>query len=94
MSIGMAADYFKINDHKPLQDRSIISCSPHILKLFLRLRKYDFKLQYSSSKDMLFSGTFSRFHLNHSELELTENSLMHHVHFVLSNLPIRETHLK
>ena len=43
---------------------------------------------------MLVSDTFSRSHLSHSKPEITEDSLIHHVHFVLSNLPISETRLK
>ena len=40
------------------------------------------------------SNTLSRSHLTHSELELTKNKLIHHVHFVLSNLPIIKTRSK
>ena len=43
---------------------------------------------------MLVSGTLSRSHWSHSEPEFTENSLIHFVDFVLSNLPISETRLK
>ena len=43
---------------------------------------------------MLVSDTFSRSHLSHSEPKFTEDSLIHHVHFVLLNLPISETRLK
>ena len=32
--------------------------------------------------------------MSHCEREFTENSLIHHVHFVLSNIPISETRLK
>ena len=43
---------------------------------------------------MLVSDTFSRSHLSHSESEFTGDSLMHHVHSVISNLPTSEIHLK
>ena len=43
---------------------------------------------------MLVSDTLSRSHLSDSEPEFTENSLIHHVHFVQSNIPISETRLK
>ena len=43
---------------------------------------------------MSVSDTLSRSHLTHSELELTKNKLIHHVHFVLSNLPIIKTRSK
>ena len=32
--------------------------------------------------------------MNHFEPEFTENILIHHIHFVLSNLPINDTRLK
>ena len=89
--------FIVINDHKPLKsifNRSIISCPPRIQKFFLRLQKYDFELHYSPGKDMLVSDTLSRSHLSRSQPEFTEDSLIHHVHSVLSNLPISETRLK
>ena len=43
---------------------------------------------------MLVSDTLSRSHLSPSKPEFTEDSLIHHVHFVLPNLPISETCLK
>ena len=88
--------FIVINDHKSLNsifNSSVMSCPPGIRKIFLRLQKYDFELQYSSVKDMPVSETLSRPHLSRSELEFTEDSLIHHVHFVLSNLPISETRL-
>ena len=89
--------FIVINDHKPLKsifNRSIISCPPRIQKLFLRLPKYNFELQYLPGKDMLVSDTLSRSQLSCSEPEFTEDSLIHHAHFVLSNLPISEARLK
>ena len=89
--------FIVINDHKPLKsifNRSIISCPPRIQKFFLRLQKHDFELQFSPGKDMLVSDTLSRSHLSRSQPEFTEDSLIHHVHSVLSNLPISETRLK
>ena len=43
---------------------------------------------------MLVSDTLSRCHLSRFEPEFIEDSLIHRVHFILSNLPIRETRLK
>ena len=86
-----------INDHKPLKsifNRLIISCPPRIQKFFLSLQKYDFELQYSPAKDMLVSDTLHRSHLSCSQPEFTKHSVIHHVHSVLSNLPISETCLK
>ena len=77
---------------KPIFNR-IISCPP-VQKFFLCLQKYDFQLQYLPNKGILVSDTLSRFDLSHSKPEFTENSLIHHVHFVLFNFPISETHLK
>ena len=63
--------------------------------MFLHLQKYDFELQYSPGKeDMLVSNTLSRSHLSLFEPKFTEDSLVEHVHFVLSKLPISETRLK
>ena len=62
-------------------------------KIFSTNAKYDLELQYPPGKDMLVSDTLSRSHLSRSKLEFT-NSLIHHVHFVLSILPISETRLK
>ena len=52
--------FIVIKDHQPLNsifNRSIISCSPCIQKFFLHFQKYDFKLQYLPSKNMLVSDT-------------------------------------
>ena len=43
---------------------------------------------------MLVSDTLSRSYFNHSKPEFTENSLIHHARFVLSNLPINEISLE
>ena len=43
---------------------------------------------------MLVSDALSRSYLSSSEPKFTEISLIHHVHFVLLNLPISETSLK
>ena len=96
--------FIVIDDHKLLKSifkRSIISFPffsflfrIRIQKFFLRLQKYDFEPQYSPGKDMLVSDTLSRSHLSDSEPKFTENSLIHHVHFVQSNIPISETRLK
>ena len=86
--------FMVINDHKLLKstfNRSILSCPPCIQKFFLCLQKYNFKVQYSPGKDMLVSDTLSRSHLSHFEPKFTDDSLIHHVHFVLSNLLISET---
>ena len=87
--------FTEINDHKQLKPifNRIISC-PAVQKFFLCLQNYDFQLQYLPNKDILVSDTLCGFHLSYSKPEFTKNSLIHHVHFVLSNFPISETHLK
>ena len=50
--------------------------------------------QFSPGKDMLVSDNLSRSHFNHSKTKFIENTLIHQVNFVLSNLPISQTHLK
>ena len=39
---------------------------------------------------MLISDTLSRSYLKNSVPEFDENSLIHHVHFIISNLPISD----
>ena len=87
--------FTEINDHKQLKPifNRIISC-PAVQKFFLCLQNYDFQLQYLPNKDILVSDTLCGFHLSYSKPEFTKNSLIHHVHFVLSNFPISETYLK
>ena len=83
--------FIAINDRKLLKsnfNRSIISCPSRIQKFFLRLQKYDLELQYSPSKNMPDSATFSRSHLLHTQPEFAEDILIHNFHFVLSNLPM------
>ena len=48
----------------------------------------------SPGKYMQVSDTISRAHINHSKPKFAENSLIHCIHFLLSNLMIIETHLK
>ena len=89
--------FIVISGHKPLKSifsRSIIFCRAHVQKFFLCLQKYNFELPYSPDKDMLVSGTLGKSHLSRYEPEFTENSLIHHVHFVISNLAISDACLK
>ena len=43
---------------------------------------------------MLVSDALSRAYMKNSKPEFDENSLIHHVHFVISNLPINKKHLE
>ena len=86
-----------INDHQPLISifsKSIVSCPSCIQKFFLRLQKYEFDLKYSPGKTMLVSDTLSRAYIKNSKPEFDENSLIHHVDFVISNLPISNERLE
>ena len=85
-----------INDHQPLKSifsRSIVTCPPRIQRFFLRLQKYDFELEYATDKTMLVSDTFSRSYLNNIKLKFDKNTLIRHVCFILSNLPISQSRL-
>ena len=80
-----------INDHQPLKSifsKSVVSCPPRIQKFFLCLQKYEFDLKYSSGKTMSVSDALSRAYMKNSKPEFDDNSIIHHVHFVISNLPI------
>ena len=80
-----------INDHQPLKSifsKSVVSCPPCIQKFFLRLQKYEFDLKYSPGKTMSVSDALSRAYIKNSKPEFDGNSIIHHVHFVISNFPI------
>ena len=62
-------------------------------KFFLRLQKYDFELEYAPGKTMLVSDTLSRSYLNKIKLEFHKDTLIRHVHFILSNVPIIQSRL-
>ena len=86
-----------INYHQQLKSiwsKFIVSCPPHIQKFFLRLQKYEFDLKYSLGKTVLVSDALSRAYIKYSKLEFDENSLIHHVHFAISNLPISNKRLE
>ena len=46
------------------------------------------------TQQRLVSDTLSKSHLIHTKSEFTENSLIHHVHFILSKFPVIETCIK
>ena len=51
-------------------------------------------MKYSPGKTMLVSDAFSQAHIKNSKPEFDENSLIHHMHFVILNLPISSKHLE
>ena len=82
------------NDCQPLKSifsRSVVTCLPRIQKIFLRLKKYNFELEYATGKTMLVSDTLSQSCLNDIRPEFDENTLIRHVHFLFLNLPISES---
>ena len=85
-------NFQKINNFFPFLFISFPNTNPEIFSTSPKVRLWTF--EYSPGKDMLVSDTLSRSHLSDSEPEFTENSLIHHVHFVQSNIPISETRLK
>ena len=52
-----------------------------------------FRAKYAPGKIMLVSNTLSRSHLNNIKPKFDENTLIRHVHFILSNLPISQSRL-
>ena len=85
-----------VNDHRPLKSifgRSMVKCPLRIQKFFFQLQKYDFELKYAPGKTMLVSDTFSRSYLNNIKRDFDEKTLIRHVHFILSNLPISQSQL-
>ena len=57
------------------------------------MQKYDFELEYAPGKTMLVSDTLSRSYSSYIKPKFDENTLIRHVHFILSNLPIIQSRL-
>ena len=86
-----------INDHQPLKlifGKFIVNCLPQIQRFFLCLQKYEFDLKYSPGKTMLVLDALSWAYIKNSKPEFDENSLIHYVHFVISNLPTSNKRLE
>ena len=79
---------------KSIFSKSIVSCPPCIRKFFLRLQKYEFDLKYSPENAILVSDALIQAYIKNSKPEFDENNLIHHVHFVISNLPINNERLE
>ena len=85
-----------INVHQPLKSifsRSIVTCPPSIQNFFLWLRKHDFELEYAPSKTKLVFNAKSWSYLNDIKPEFDENTLILHLHVILSNLTITQSRL-
>ena len=61
---------------------------------FLSLQKCECDLIYSPRKTILVSDALSQAYIKNSKPEFDENSLIHQVHFVISNLPISNERLE
>ena len=51
-------------------------------------------MKYSPGKAMLVSDALSRAYIKSSKPEFDENNLVHHLHFVISNLPFNNERLE
>ena len=51
-------------------------------------------MKYSPGKTMLVSDALSQAYIKNSKPEFDENSLIHHVHFVILNLPVSNERLQ
>ena len=74
--------------------KSIVNCLPCIQKFFLHLQKYEFDLKYSPGKTMLVSDALRQAYIKNLKPKFDENSLIHHMHFVILNLLISNEHLE
>ena len=84
------------NDHQPLKTiftKSIIECPPRIQRFFMALQKYDFKVEYEPGKYMVVSDALSRASLDEKTPEVSLNDMTHHVHCIMSNLPVSQSRL-
>ena len=86
-----------INNPQPLKSifsTSMVSCLHRIQKFFLHLQKCKFYLKYSPRTTMLVLNALSQAYIENWKPDLDENSLTHHVNFVISNLPISKERLE
>ena len=77
-----------VNDHLPLKSifgKSIMNCPPRI---FLRLQRYDFVLEYSPGKYMVVADALSRASLPNTGTEISNDDMNCYVHSIVTNLPI------
>ena len=79
------------SDHKPLEvivKKPLYTTSPRLQRFLLRLKKYQFSLQYVSGKQMHVAGALSRAHL--SKTSEGEDEVECQVHLLVQNLPISD----
>ena len=85
------------NDHHPLQtifQKPITSCPPRIQRFFLRLQRYNFKLEYSPGKTMCVADALSRAPLAENNSEIPTSDMKFYVDSVITYLPISAKRLE
>ena len=78
------------SDHKPLETivkKPLANAPPRLQRLFLRLQKYSFVIQYKLRTQMYISDIFSRAYVHENQDEQLEEEIQYHVHLVVKNLP-------
>ena len=86
------------SDHKPRKaifSKQLNKAPPHLQRLLLRLKRYDFNVQYTPGTDIPVAGTLSRAYLTKEpDPEIAEQDMNLHVHSALHSLPVSDTKLE
>ena len=83
--------FLVISDHQPLRSifqKPLNKSPPRIQRFRPRLQKYDFYFQYVPGKQLHVADTLSRAYLREATSEISEQDMAHHIHSVISRLPI------
>ena len=62
-------------------------------RFFLRLQKCNFLFEYAPGKTMVAADALSRAHLLNCKPEIDTSDMTHHVHSIISQLPVSEARL-
>ena len=73
---------------------TLVSCSPHLLCMLLRLQKYNFKLKYKPGKEILIADTLSRACIKDTTTDRMEEELSCAVNRVLNNSSVSDVWLQ
>ena len=87
------------SDHQPLQSiwkKSIVSASPRLQRLFLRLSHYDLNIEFLRGKENLIADALSRVFPLQSTNSKTKDSNIHviPVHYITQTAPVSKTRLQ
>ena len=97
MSIYSYGKVFLVqNDHKLLKNifyKSVVKCPPSVQGFLLRLQKYNFSFEYAPGKTMVVADALSRARLLNCKPETDTLDMTHHMHSIISQLPVREARL-